>query len=89
MALGIQETTEILDFLEGVLKDVNEAKPGGVSRFELVRIAIGNAPAAIKAGIGAGSSLPELADVDSAEGKILANKAIAIANLVMKLFSST
>jgi hypothetical protein len=85
---SIKETTEIFDAAIGICKDALEAKPGGISKMEALKIAIGNAPASVRAAMGSGLVVQELTDIDSAEGKILANKAIELANLVMKLFSA-
>lgn len=86
--MDIKETNEILDAAIGILKDALEVKPGGVSRLEALRVAISNAPAVVRAAMGSGNVISELSDIDSAEGKVIANKAIEIANLVVKLFAA-
>lgn len=86
--MEIKEIKEALEFLKGVLADAVEAKADGeISTFEMVKIALGNAPAAVTALIGLDQAVLEAKDLDKDEAKVLAGLAIEIAKLGMQLFA--
>lgn len=84
---GIQETVDVLDFVTAALKDVAEAKEGGLSGLEVIKLAIANAPAAVKAAAGADQIPAEMKDLDKAELQVLAQKGLDLSKAVMALFS--
>lgn len=83
----IKETVEILDFAIAVLKDAATAREDGLSTIEFIKIAISNAPAGIRAAIGAGDVVEEMKDLDSAELKVLADKGVELSKAVMAFFA--
>lgn len=90
MAQDIKETIEVIDFLIGIMEDVADAKAdGSVSTFEVIQLAIANAPAAVRAAVGAEELGAELQDLDKEELKVIADKAIELSKAVMKLFGKS
>jgi hypothetical protein len=83
----LKETLEVLDAVEGVLKDLIEAKSddGKVSAIEALKIALVRSPEAVRAFMGLDAALAEIKDISSAEAKQLADKAIAVGQLALKL----
>lgn len=88
---GIQETVEVLDFVTGLVSDTAKAKndDDGLTKLEVIRIGITNAPAAVKAAIGSDELLAEVKDLDRAELEVIAEKSLALTKAVMALFSGT
>lgn len=84
----IKESLEVLDFAIAALHDAAEAKEGGLSAFEIVKLAISNAPAAVKAAMGADQIVVEMKDLDSEEAKLVADKGIELAKAVMAFFAA-
>lgn len=86
--MEIKEIKEGLVFLKGVLEDAVEANSDGeVSTFEIVKLALSNAPAAVSAFIGLDQALLEAKDIDKEEAKELAGLALDIGKLAMQLFA--
>lgn len=86
--MEIKEIKEGLVFFKGLLEDVLEAKKdGSVSTFEMVKIGLSNAPAAVTAFMGLDQALLEAKDIDKDEAKELAGLSIEIAKLSMQLFA--
>lgn len=85
--MDIKETVEILDFAIDVLNDAAVAREDGLSTLEVVKVAISNAPAAIRAAIGAGEVVAELGDLDDEELKIIADKGVELSKAVMAFFA--
>jgi hypothetical protein len=85
--IGIQETEEILDFACALVEDLanHKADDGKIDGGEWLQAALGNAPAAATAIIGAQNVKAELGDADEAESKKLAEKGVALSLAVMKL----
>ena len=85
--IGITETTEILDFATAMVEDLAnyKADDGKIDGAEWLQAALGNAPAAASAIMGAGEVKAELADLDEAESKVLAEKGVALSLALMKL----
>ena len=85
--MGIKETLELMDFAIGALADAAEAKEGGLSAYEIVKLAIANAPAAVTAGLGSELILEEMKDLDKEEAKALADKGLELSKAVMAFFA--
>ena len=85
--MDIKETLEIMDFLMGVVEDAADAKEGGFDVMDVIKISIGNAPAAVKAAMGADQVVNEMKDLDKEEVKLLADKGVALAKALMKLYA--
>ncbi len=83
----LKETLEVLSAVEGVLKDLIEAKSddGKVDAIEALKIALGRSPEAIRAFMGLDGALAEIKDIDAAEAKALADKAVSVGQLALKL----
>jgi hypothetical protein len=85
--MDVQNTTELLDFTITVLKDVNAAKADGkISLMEIIQLAIKDASPAIKAAVGADQVPAELKDLSPDEVKLLAEKGVELAKVVMAFF---
>lgn len=89
MAVGIQETVEVLDFLAALLEDAGKASNDGdgLTTIEVIKLGISNAPAAVRAAIGAGEVMAECKDLDRAEMEVVTEKCLAMAKAIMALFS--
>lgn len=87
--MGIKESMEVLDFIEGVASDLaaHKADDGEISKAEYVRTAIANGPAAVRAAAGADKIFLEVKDLDAEEAKALAAKAMDVYASVLKLFA--
>jgi hypothetical protein len=86
--MEIKEIKEGLEFIKGVLVDAVEAKADGdVTTFEMVKIALSNAPAAVSAVMGLDQAILEAKDIDKDEAKELAGLALEIGKLAMQLFA--
>lgn len=85
--MDIKESVEMLDFAIAALNDAAVAKEDGISALEVVKLAIQNAPAAVRAAMGADQIPAELGDLDKEELKIIADKAIELSKAVMAFFS--
>lgn len=90
-AVGIQETVEVLDFVTGLLTDAAAAANDGdgLTTMEVIKVGITNAPAAVKAAMGAGEVVAEVKDLDRAELEVIADKSLALSKAVMSLFSKS
>lgn len=90
MSEGIQESSEVLDGAAKIFNDVAAAKEndGEISVFEMMKLAIADSPAAVKAAMGAGKIPAELGDLDPAEVEALLPKAVACANAGLRLFAA-
>lgn len=85
--MGIKEALEIFDAAIAICNDVAEAKADGeLSTMELLKVAIGNAPASVRAVMGAESVVAEMKDLDKDEAKLLASKGMELSQAVMRLF---
>jgi hypothetical protein len=89
MTVGIQETSEVLDFVTGLLADAAKAANDGdgLTTMEVIKLGITNAPAAVKAAVGASDVVAEVKDLDRAELEAIAEKALALSKAVMALFT--
>lgn len=86
--MGIKELKEAMVFLKGALADAVAAKADGkISAFEMLQIALANAPAAVQAVMGLDQAWLEAQDLDKAEAQELAGLSIEIAKLSMQLFA--
>lgn len=86
--MEIKEIREALVCVRDVLKDAVEAKADGeISGYEMVKMALSNAPAAVQAVMGLDQALLEAKDIDKDEAKELAGLAIEIGKLSMALFA--
>lgn len=86
--MGIKEVMEIYDAAISICNDVAEAKADGeVSYVEMFKVAVGNAPASVRAVMGAELVMEEMKDLDKAELEMIATKSLELANAVMKLFA--
>ena len=85
---SIQETVEVLDFAIGLVNDAAKAKSDGdgLTTFDFIKIGITNAPAAVKAAMGAGDIVVEVKDIDRAELEVISEKSLALSKAVMSLF---
>ena len=85
--VGLKETLEVLAFLEGTLTDLAKSKAddGKIDYMEWAKIAVGNAPEAMKAIRGMDMLDDELKDLDEAEMRILAAGAMQLALSVVGL----
>lgn len=86
--LGLKETKEVYEFLHSALGDLAEHKAddGKVSLAEWGQTAMANAPAAVKAFMGADRVDDELKDLDEAELKEVATMGVSLMNDLMKIF---
>jgi hypothetical protein len=86
--MEIKEIREAMEFVKGALSDAVEAKADGeISGFEMVKIALSNAPAAVTAFMGLENAVLEAKDLDKEEAKELASMALEIGKLAMKLMA--
>lgn len=83
----IKEVLELLGAVEGLLFDLVEAKSddGKIDVLEGLKIALGRSPEAVRAFMGLDQALAEMKDLDASEAKMLAEKAVAVGQLALKL----
>ena len=85
--IGIKETEEALDFSISLIEDLadHRADDGKVDLFEAGQTVASNAPAGIRAIMGADAIDDELKDLDPEEVKALMPKAVQLMRAVMAL----
>jgi len=87
--MEIKEIKEAMEFLKGVMADAVESKADGeISTFEMIKIALSNAPAGVSAVMGLDQVVLEAKDIDKEEAKELAGLALEIGKLAMQLFAT-
>lgn len=89
--MQITNTVEVLDFSTQVLNDLAAAKSddGKISVVEVVQASLKNAPAAVKAAMGADEIALELKDLSPDELKTIAEKSIEVAKAAMRFVGSS
>lgn len=84
---GIEEITDVLDFVEGIVDDLHTYnKDGKISTAEIAMASIKSAPAGIKAVAGASEITKEISDLDDEEKEELARRSVVLAQKLVAFF---
>lgn len=85
--MGIQETKDVLDFINGLTTDLATAKAdGSITTREYIRVAISNGPPAVRAFVGMDQIVSEIKDLDKEELQSLIDELMNIWLNVSKIF---
>lgn len=80
--MGIEEITEAFDAAIGIVNSLADAKADGeISKLELLKAAMVNAPAVIKGVMGIDKAIEEAKDLDKAELEVIATKGLQLMQL--------
>lgn len=88
--MDIKETTEMMDFATETINDAATKKEndGKIDLMEALQVAGENAPAAVKAVMGADKIDDELKDLDPEEIKTIAGKGLELTRAVTRLMKA-
>lgn len=85
--LGIEESKEVLAFCDSLVDDLlrHKSDDGKIDGYEITQTLIGNLPAAVRAGTGAGEVQAELKDLSPEEQEELVGMSMVLAMKIVSL----
>jgi hypothetical protein len=86
--MGINESVEAYDAAIGIVNDIADKKEddGKIDKMEMLQVAVYNAPASVRAVMGAEGIPAEWQDLDKEETKILLDKSLELLKAFGRLF---